>query len=86
MTNLEQVTHTFHLVAIVLSPAPNNRIDILVQAAGVVGQTSILTHQVNEENFDFGKLVLLLGLAQARARPRVSNYFFMLEDQVMLTR
>ena len=84
MTNLEQVTHTFHHVANVLSP--NNRIDILVQAAGVVGQTRILTHQVNEENLDFGKLVLLLGLAQARACPRVLNYFFMLEDQVMLTR
>jgi 2-keto-4-pentenoate hydratase/2-oxohepta-3-ene-1,7-dioic acid hydratase in catechol pathway len=50
VTKLEQVTHTFRHVANDLSP--NNRIDILVQAAGVVGQTSLLSHQVNEENFD----------------------------------
>ena len=50
VTKLKKVTDTFRHVADVLSP--NNRIDILVQAAGVVGQTSLLSHQVNEENFD----------------------------------
>jgi 2-keto-4-pentenoate hydratase/2-oxohepta-3-ene-1,7-dioic acid hydratase in catechol pathway len=42
VTKLENVTDTFRHVANVLSP--NNRIDILVQAAGVVGQTNLLTH------------------------------------------
>jgi NADP-dependent 3-hydroxy acid dehydrogenase YdfG len=60
VTKLEQVTHTFRHVANVLSP--NNRIDILVQAAGVVGQTSLLTHQVNEENFDKVMSINVIGI------------------------
>eukprot|EP00584_Thalassiosira_punctigera_P013003 CAMPEP_0172555060 /NCGR_PEP_ID=MMETSP1067-20121228/57788_1 /TAXON_ID=265564 ORGANISM="Thalassiosira punctigera, Strain Tpunct2005C2" /NCGR_SAMPLE_ID=MMETSP1067 /ASSEMBLY_ACC=CAM_ASM_000444 /LENGTH=674 /DNA_ID=CAMNT_0013343565 /DNA_START=15 /DNA_END=2039 /DNA_ORIENTATION=- len=45
------VMDTFRHVAETLSP--NGRIDVLVQAAGVVGQTNILTHHVQPDNFDF---------------------------------
>jgi 2-keto-4-pentenoate hydratase/2-oxohepta-3-ene-1,7-dioic acid hydratase in catechol pathway/NAD(P)-dependent dehydrogenase (short-subunit alcohol dehydrogenase family) len=52
VTNLEQVTETFHHVATTLSPT--KRIDILVQAAGVTGTTNILTHDpIQPANFDF---------------------------------
>jgi NAD(P)-dependent dehydrogenase (short-subunit alcohol dehydrogenase family) len=52
VTNLETVTETFHHIATTLSPT--KRIDILVQAAGVTGQTNILTHHpVQPANFDF---------------------------------
>jgi NAD(P)-dependent dehydrogenase (short-subunit alcohol dehydrogenase family) len=52
VTNLEKVTKTFHHIATTLSPT--NRIDILVQAAGVTGQTNILTHHpIQPANFDF---------------------------------
>ena len=51
VANIDKVTDTFRHVATTLSP--NNRIDILVQAAGVVGQTGLLTHEVQPDNFDF---------------------------------
>lgn len=51
MRDVNKVTHTFNHVASTLSP--NNRIDILVQAAGVVGKTNLLAHQVDPDNFDF---------------------------------
>ena len=51
VTDTQKVTDTLAHVAATLSP--NNRIDILVQAAGVVGQTNLLTHQVQPDNFDF---------------------------------
>ncbi|KAL3762776.1 hypothetical protein ACHAW5_001304 [Stephanodiscus triporus] len=60
VTKLDKVTDTFRHVANTLSP--NNRIDILVQAAGVVGQTNLLTHQVNEENFDFVMSINVKGI------------------------
>lgn len=51
VTNIDKVTDTFRHVATTLSS--KNRIDILVQAAGIVGQTNLLTHQVQPSNFDF---------------------------------
>mmetsp|Transcript_33072 Transcript_33072/g.69606 ORF Transcript_33072/g.69606 Transcript_33072/m.69606 type:complete len:640 (+) Transcript_33072:87-2006(+) len=50
VTNSDKVVDTFRHVATTLSS--NNRIDILVQAAGIVGQTNILTHEVEPDNFD----------------------------------
>mmetsp|Transcript_46 Transcript_46/g.83 ORF Transcript_46/g.83 Transcript_46/m.83 type:complete len:714 (+) Transcript_46:103-2244(+) len=50
VTDNEQVTQTFHRIATELSPT--NRIDILVQSAGIVGQTNILTHRVPPSDFD----------------------------------
>ena len=50
VTDNERVAETFRHVAAHLSPT--HRIDVLVQAAGVVGQTNLLTHQVKPENFD----------------------------------
>eukprot|EP00581_Thalassiosira_minuscula_P016609 CAMPEP_0183722846 /NCGR_PEP_ID=MMETSP0737-20130205/14680_1 /TAXON_ID=385413 /ORGANISM="Thalassiosira miniscula, Strain CCMP1093" /LENGTH=672 /DNA_ID=CAMNT_0025953087 /DNA_START=51 /DNA_END=2069 /DNA_ORIENTATION=+ len=51
VTNIDKVTETCRHVASTLSP--NGRIDILVQAAGVVGKTNLLTHEVQPDNFDF---------------------------------
>lgn len=51
VTNSKKVKDTMNYIATALSP--NGRIDILVQAAGVVGKTNVLTHEVEEENFDF---------------------------------
>ena len=50
VTNTGDVADTIRHVATTLSP--NKRIDILVQAAGVVGKTNLLTHEVPPENFD----------------------------------
>ena len=50
VTNNDQVNETFRHIATNVSPT--QRIDILVQSAGVVGQTNILTHQVQPSNFD----------------------------------
>lgn len=50
VTDNEQVTQTFHRIATDLSPT--NRIDILVQSAGIVGQTNILTHRVPPSDFE----------------------------------
>jgi len=60
VTNIDKVTDTFKYVVANLSP--NNRIDILVQAAGVVGSTGILTHEVQPENFDFVMSVNVKGI------------------------
>lgn len=49
VTDSDRVAATFRHVAAL---SPNGRIDILVQAAGVVGQTNLLTHQVQPDNFD----------------------------------
>ena len=51
VTNSTKVKDTMNFIATSLSP--NGRIDVLVQAAGVVGKTNVLTHEVEEENFDF---------------------------------
>ena len=51
VTNSTKVKETMNYISTALSP--NGRIDILVQAAGVVGKTNVLTHEVEEENFDF---------------------------------
>lgn len=51
VTNSKRVKDTMNYIAQALSP--NGRIDVLVQAAGVVGKTNVLTHEVEEENFDF---------------------------------
>eukprot|EP00984_Skeletonema_dohrnii_P004774 scaffold1671_cov120-Skeletonema_dohrnii-CCMP3373.AAC.9 len=51
VTNSEKVKDTMAFIAKALST--NGRIDVLVQAAGVVGKTNVLTHEVEEENFDF---------------------------------
>lgn len=50
VTDNDQVTQTFRRIAADLSPT--NRIDILVQSAGVVGRTNILTHRVPPSDFD----------------------------------
>ncbi|KAL3815788.1 hypothetical protein ACHAXA_001682 [Cyclostephanos tholiformis] len=60
VTKLEEVTNTFRHVAANLSP--NNRIDILVQAAGIVGQTNRMTHQVEPEDFDLVMSVNVKGI------------------------
>jgi len=60
VTDVEKVKDTFRFVASNLSP--NNRIDILVQAAGVVGQTNLLTHEVQPDNFDFVMNVNVKGI------------------------
>ncbi len=59
VTNLEKVTETFRHVA---NLSPNNRIDILVQAAGVVGQTNRMTHQVESEDFDLVMSINVKGI------------------------
>ncbi|KAL7533260.1 hypothetical protein ACHAWF_004431 [Thalassiosira exigua] len=51
VTDADQVADTFQRVASDLSP--DHRIDVLVQAAGVVGQTNLRAHQVPLDNFDF---------------------------------
>ncbi len=51
VTNSKKVKDSMKYIATALSP--NGRIDVLVQAAGVVGKTNVLTHNVEEENFDF---------------------------------
>lgn len=51
VTISKKVKDTMKYIATALSP--NGRIDVLVQAAGVVGKTNVLTHNVEEENFDF---------------------------------
>ena len=51
VTDNDRVTEIFHHVATKLSP--NNRIDILIQAAGVVGKTNLLTHEIKPVDFDF---------------------------------
>ncbi|KAL7538695.1 hypothetical protein ACHAXR_008740 [Thalassiosira sp. AJA248-18] len=60
VTDNDRVTETFHHVATNLSP--NNRIDILVQAAGIVGQTNLLTHKVQPDNFDLVMNVNVKGI------------------------
>lgn len=60
VTDVEKVKDAFRFVASNLSP--NNRIDILVQAAGVVGQTNLLTHEVQPDNFDFVMNVNVRGI------------------------
>lgn len=60
VSDTDRVTEIFHHVANHLSP--NNRIDILVQAAGVVGQTNLLTHEVQPDNFDFVMNVNVKGI------------------------
>jgi 3-oxoacyl-[acyl-carrier protein] reductase len=60
VTNGQKFKDTINYVARALSP--NGRIDILVQAAGVVGKTNVLTHQVEEENFDFVMEVNVKGI------------------------
>ena len=50
VTDLEQVTGAFRRVVDVLSP--DRRLDVLVQAAGVVGQTNLLAHEVDPADFD----------------------------------
>jgi len=42
--------------------ASHGRIDILVQAAGIVGQTAIKTHEVPEANFDLVLAINLKGI------------------------
>ncbi len=50
VANLEKVIEILHHIATTLSPT--NRIDILVQAAGVTGQTNLLTHHpIQPANF-----------------------------------
>lgn len=60
VTNSRKVKDTMKYIATALSP--DGRIDILVQAAGVVGKTNVLTHEVEEENFDFVLDVNLKGI------------------------
>ena len=60
VTNTDQVAETFRKIATQLSPT--QRIDILVQSAGVVGQTNILTHQVEPTNFDYVMNVNVRGI------------------------
>ena len=60
MTDVDKVKNAFRFVAINLST--NNRIDILVQAAGVVGMTNRLTHEVDPTNFDFVMNVNVRGI------------------------
>ncbi|KAL3789141.1 hypothetical protein HJC23_012230 [Cyclotella cryptica] len=59
VTNTEQVADTVRHIATI---SPTQRIDILVQSAGVVGQTSLLTHQVEPSNFDFVMNVNVKGI------------------------
>jgi len=60
VTDNVRVAETFRHVATKLSP--NNRIDILVQAAGVVGKTNLLTHEVSPDDFDFVMNVNVKGI------------------------
>lgn len=60
VTDAQKVKDTVNYIAKVLSP--NGRIDILVQCAGVVGKTNVLTHQVEEDNFDLVMRVNLKGI------------------------
>lgn len=60
VTDAQKVKDTVNYIARVLSP--NGRIDILVQCAGVVGKTNVLTHQVEEDNFDLVMRVNLKGI------------------------
>ena len=50
VTDHERMKMTFDHVANIISPT--GRIDILVQAAGIVGQTNLKTHEVKPSNFD----------------------------------
>lgn len=59
VTNTEQVAETIRHIATI---SPTQRIDILVQSAGVVGQTNLLTHQVQPSNFDFVMNVNVKGI------------------------
>jgi len=60
VTNSEKVKDTMNYIATALSP--NGRIDIIVQAAGVVGKTNVQTHEVEEENFDIVMNVNVKGI------------------------
>jgi 2-keto-4-pentenoate hydratase/2-oxohepta-3-ene-1,7-dioic acid hydratase in catechol pathway/NAD(P)-dependent dehydrogenase (short-subunit alcohol dehydrogenase family) len=60
VTDTEQVAESFRHIATNLSPT--HRIDILVQSAGVVGQTNIRTHEVQPSNFDFVMNVNVKGI------------------------
>jgi len=42
--------------------AAHGRIDVLVQAAGIVGQTGIKTHEVSEDNFNLVININLKGI------------------------
>jgi 3-oxoacyl-[acyl-carrier protein] reductase len=59
VTNTEQVASTMRHIATI---SPTGRIDILVQSAGVVGQTNIKTHEVQPSNFDFVMSVNVKGI------------------------
>lgn len=50
VTDHERMKKTFDHIANVISPS--GRIDILVQAAGIVGETNLKTHEVKPSNFD----------------------------------
>jgi len=60
VTDNDQVIDTFRHIAANISPT--NRIDCLIQAAGVVGQTSLRTHEVEPDNFDFVMNVNVKGI------------------------
>ena len=59
VTNTEQVANTMRHIATI---SPTGRIDILVQSAGVVGQTNLKTHEVQPNNFDFVMAVNVKGI------------------------
>jgi 2-keto-4-pentenoate hydratase/2-oxohepta-3-ene-1,7-dioic acid hydratase in catechol pathway/NAD(P)-dependent dehydrogenase (short-subunit alcohol dehydrogenase family) len=59
VTNSVQVADTIKHIATI---SPTGRIDILVQSAGVVGQTNLKTHQVKPSNFDFVMSVNVKGI------------------------
>jgi 3-oxoacyl-[acyl-carrier protein] reductase len=59
VTNTEQVASTVRHIATI---SPTGRIDILVQSAGVVGQTNLKTHEVQPSNFDLVMSVNVKGI------------------------
>ena len=59
VTNSQQVADTMHHIATI---SPTGRIDILVQSAGVVGQTNLKTHEVQPSNFNFVMSVNVTGI------------------------
>ena len=59
VTNTEQVASTVRHIATI---SPTARIDILIQSAGVVGQTNLKTHEVQPDNFDFVMAVNVKGI------------------------
>lgn len=60
VTNSDKLAELFRFVAEQL--APTNRIDVLVQAAGVVGRTNLMTHDVAPDDFDFVMNVNVKGI------------------------